>query len=100
LEVRYLILTQVEGITITTGGSTTTITGDRIDTGNLRISGNTISSLSGDINLDADSGTVRINSTSALQLPKGDTASRPTPATGMIRYNTETNYLKDMTATG
>jgi hypothetical protein len=78
------------GITITTGGSQTTITGDKIDTGNLRLSGNTIESLSGDINLDADSGTVRINSSSALQLPKGDTASRPTPATGMIRYNTDT----------
>ena len=82
------------GITITTGSSQTTITGDKIDTGNLRISGNTIQSLSGDINLDADSGTVRINSTSALQLPKGNTASRPTPATGMIRYNTETNLYE------
>ena len=82
------------GITITTGGSNTTITGDTIDTGNLRISGNTISSTSGDINLDADSGTVRINSTSALQLPKGDTANRPTPSTGMIRYNTETNLYE------
>ena len=78
------------GITITTGGSQTTITGEKIDTGNLRLSGNTIESLSGDINLDADSGTVRINSSSALQLPKGNTAARPTPATGMIRYNTET----------
>ena len=78
------------GITITTGGSQTTITGEKIDTGNLRLSGNTIESLSGDINLDADSGTVRINSSSALQLPKGNTASRPTPATGMIRYNTDT----------
>ena len=83
-----------EGITITTGGSTTTITGERIDIGNLRISGNTIASLSGDINLDADSGTVRINSTSALQLPKGSTAARPTPATGMIRYNTDTNLFE------
>ena len=82
------------GVTIQTGGSTTTITGDKIDTGNLRLSGNTIQSLSGDINLDADSGTVRINSTSALQLPKGDTASRPTPATGMIRYNTDTNLYE------
>ena len=78
------------GITITTGSSQTTITGEKIDTGNLRFSGNTISSISGDINLDADSGTVRINSSSALQLPKGNTAARPTPATGMIRYNTET----------
>jgi len=82
------------GITITTGGSVTTITGDTIDTGNLRISGNTISSTSGDINLDADSGTVRINSTSALQLPKGNTASRPTPATGMIRYNTDNELFE------
>jgi len=60
----------------------------------LRISGNTISSTSGDINLDADSGTVRINSTSALQLPKGNTASRPTPATGMIRYNTDNELFE------
>ena len=82
------------GVTIQTGSSTTTITGDKIDTGNLRLSGNTIQSLTGDINLDADSGTVRINSTSALQLPKGDTASRPTPATGMIRYNTDTNLYE------
>ena len=85
-----LNINTTDGITITTGSNTTTITGDRIDTGNLRISGNTISSLSGDINLDADSGTVRINSSSALQLPKGNTAARPTPATGMIRYNTDT----------
>ena len=82
------------GITINTGGNVTTITGDKIETGNLRLSGNTIESLSGDINLDADSGTVRISSSSALQLPKGNTASRPTPATGMIRYNTETNLYE------
>ena len=82
------------GVTITTGSSQTTITGDKIDTGNLRISGNTVSSLSGDIILNANSGTVRINSTSALQLPKGNTASRPTPATGMIRYNTETSLFE------
>ena len=82
------------GVTITTGASQTTITGDKIDTGNLRISGNTISSLSGDIVLNANSGTVRINSTSALQLPKGNTASRPTPVTGMIRYNTDNNIFE------
>ena len=82
------------GITINTAGNITTITGDKIETGNLRLSGNTIESLSGDINLDSDSGTVRITSTSALQLPKGDTASRPTPATGMIRYNTDTNLFE------
>ena len=84
-----------DGISITTGGSTTTITGEFIDTGNLRIADNTVSSVSGDIILDADSGTIRINSTGALNLPKGTTAERPgTPETGMIRYNTDTNLFE------
>ena len=83
-----------QGITVTTGGSSTVITGTKIDTGNLRISGNTIESLSGDIILDSANGTIRLDSTSGLQLPKGDTASRPTPSTGMIRYNTDTNLFE------
>ena len=83
------------GITITTGSSTTNITGEYIDTGNLRLSGNTVSSVSGDIILDADSGTVRINSTGALNLPNGTTAQRPSsPELGMIRYNTDTNLFE------
>jgi hypothetical protein len=83
------------GITITTGSSTTTITGEQIDTGNLRISGNTIESLSGDINIEASSGTVRINSVGALNLPTGNTAARPgTPELGMVRFNTETNLFE------
>jgi len=48
------------GITITTGGSVTTITGDGIDTGNLRISGNTIESLSGEINFDSASDIINL----------------------------------------
>jgi hypothetical protein len=83
------------GISITTGASTTTITGEYIDTGNLRISGNTISSTTGDIILDAASGTVRINATGAFNLPTGTTAERPgTPALGMVRYNTDTNLFE------
>ena len=77
------------GLSITTGGNTTTITGSEVDTGNLRISGNTVSSLSGDINLSSDSGNVKITSTGSLQLPSGSVASRPSPTTGMIRYNTD-----------
>ena len=89
-----LAIDTTDGISITTGGSTTVITGEKFDTGNLRISGNTIESLSGDINLESDSGIVKITSTGSLQLPKGDTASRPTPQTGMIRYNTDTNLFE------
>ena len=51
--VNALNIDLTSGVTFTTGGSNTFISGERIDTGNLRITGNTISSLSGDINFDA-----------------------------------------------
>jgi hypothetical protein len=83
------------GISITTGSSTTTITGEYIDTGNLRISGNTISSVTGDIILDAASDTIRLNASGAFKVPTGTTAERPvTPEAGMIRYNTSTNLFE------
>ena len=41
------------GLTITTNGSTTTVNGDKVETGNIKFSGNTISSTSGDINVDS-----------------------------------------------
>lgn len=88
-------ITTTGGISITTGANTTNITGDFIDTGNLRISGNTISSTSGDIIFEAATGTIRLNSTGAFNLPTGTTAQRPgTPALGMIRYNTDTNLYE------
>jgi|TARA_R110000851_G_scaffold215180_1_gene367909 hypothetical protein len=42
-----------DGATFTTGANSTFINGDRIDTGNLRISGNTVESLSDGITLNA-----------------------------------------------
>ena len=50
------------GLTITDGADTTFINANRIDTGNLRLSGNTISSVSGPINLDALNNTINLNS--------------------------------------
>ena len=41
------------GATFTTNGQSTFINGERIDTGNLRLSGNTLSSTSGPVNIDA-----------------------------------------------
>jgi hypothetical protein len=46
------------GITFTTGGNTTFINGEEIDTGNIKISGNTIESVSGDLIFDANSNVV------------------------------------------
>ena len=48
------------GITITDGTNTTLIRGDKIETGNIRVSGNTIESLSGDVNLTAASNIINL----------------------------------------
>ena len=48
------------GATFTTAGQDTFISGERIDTGNLRLSGNTISSTSGQIRLDSNSGGITL----------------------------------------
>jgi hypothetical protein len=44
-------ITSLNGVTFSDGTNTTYIDGTRIDTGNLRLSGNTLSSLSGDVNI-------------------------------------------------
>ena len=50
-----------DGITFNTNGSTSFVNGERIDIGNFRISGNTFESLSGDVNINADSGEINLN---------------------------------------
>ena len=44
--------------------------------------------------LDPGSENVDINSTGSLTIPRGTTAERPTPAVGMIRYNTDTDVFE------
>ena len=51
-----------QGVTFTSGGNSTFVSGDRIDTGNLRISGNTIESLAGNININPLTQTLNLNS--------------------------------------
>jgi len=48
--VSSLNITLTDGVTFTNGGDTTFINGSRIDTGNIRISGNTIESTAGALN--------------------------------------------------
>jgi len=56
-------VTSVEGVVFTDGVNTTTLTPTDITTGNIRISGNTISSLSGDINVSSASGAINLQNT-------------------------------------
>jgi len=55
-----LTITTPTGITFTDGINSTTITPTNIDTGNIRISGNTVESLTGDINVTAASGSINL----------------------------------------
>ncbi len=55
-----LNLDLTSGATFTTNGQNTFINGERIDTGNLRLTGNTISSTAGAINLDSASGVINL----------------------------------------
>ena len=55
-----------DGVSFVTDGDTTFINGQRIDTGNLRISGNTIESLSGDINFNAASNQINLQNNVAI----------------------------------
>ena len=55
-----LTITTPAGVTFTDGINTTIISADGIDTGNMRISGNTVESLTGDVNVTAASGTINL----------------------------------------
>ena len=49
-----------EGITFTDGTNTTIIDGTRVQAGNVKLSGNTVETINGDLNLDASSGTINL----------------------------------------
>ena len=49
-----------EGITFTDGVNTTIIDGSKVQTGNIKFSGNTVESISGDLNLDAATGVINL----------------------------------------
>ena len=83
--------------TFITGTSTLQLTGDQdiigsLDVDNININGNTISATDANGNVEISPnalGITVINSATALQIAKGNTASRPgTPVAGMIRFNT------------
>lgn len=85
-------------IVLTDGVNTTTLDATKVETGNLRISGNTISSLTGDIILSPSNGNITINSNKSFVVPKGTTVQRPAPATsGSFRYNTTENWFEGYT---
>jgi hypothetical protein len=80
-------------LVFTDGLAVTTINASKVETGNINISGNTITTLNGGLTLSSASGVITINSTKSFVIPTGTTAQRPDPATsGAIRFNTDSGY--------
>jgi hypothetical protein len=66
------------------------------DTGTVEFSGNTLTTATAgdDLTLDPESGSLVISGTTALQIPVGTEAQRPTPAKGMIRFNDDSDQVE------
>ena len=80
-------------LVFTDGSAVTTINASKVETGNINISGNTITTLNGGLTLSSASGVITISSTKSFVIPTGTTAQRPSPATaGAIRFNTDSGY--------
>lgn len=83
----------VSAIVINTAGEITYIDGERVDTGNIRISGNTVTTLAGDLIFGPITGFVDVSSNKSIVLPKGSTIQRINEQSD-IRYNTTTNLFE------
>ena len=75
------------------GDSETFINGSRIDTGNIRISGNTINTINNELVLTPVTGVFNTDNNPGLILSNSDDTTR-TNIQGSIRYNTSTNLFE------
>jgi hypothetical protein len=96
--------TAIGGSTAAAGAFTTlAASGNTTLTGDLAVNGNTtLGNASGDtITLNAATATIpnnlNFNGTGTVRLPNGTTGQRPTPAAGMIRYNTTSGLFEGYT---
>ena len=96
--------TAIGGSTAAAGAFTTLeASGNTTLTGDLAVNGNTtLGNASGDtITLNAATATIpnnlNFNGTGTVRLPNGTTGQRPTPAAGMIRYNTTSGLFEGYT---
>jgi hypothetical protein len=85
--------TGISNISINTGGSVTYIDGERIDTGNLRITGNTIINIAEDLEIAPYTGILTLTSNPVLVISRGTNIER-TDLAANIRYNTQSNLYE------
>jgi hypothetical protein len=85
--------TGVSSIIVNTGGVITYIDGERIDTGNLRITGNTIVNIAEDLEIAPYTEILTLTSNPSLVVSRGTDLER-TDFAANIRYNTETDLYE------
>ncbi len=83
----------IGNITVNNGVETTYIDGERVDTGNIRITGNTITTLDGDLNLSPQTELFNTDNNVALIVSRGTTLQQNNE-TADIRFNTDTNLFE------
>ena len=89
-----LVITEAQvdalnGLTVTTNGNITLIDGELVETGNIRLTGNTILSTLEDINISAASGIINLNS--------GTTVHKNLDITGDLSFGGSLNLLGNQT---
>ena len=77
----------------------TYIDGSRVDIGNIRITGNTVTTIDGQLNINPVTEILNLNANPALVLPNSTDLNRP-EQTSDVRYNTETNLFEGYSNTG
>ena len=83
----------IGSITVRNGLERSFIDGSKVDTGNIRITGNSITTIDGDLNLNPVTGLFNTDNNSGLVLSNGTDIQRNNLA-GDVRYNTDSNLFE------
>ena len=83
----------IGNITVNNGVETTFIDGERVDTGNIRFTGNTVTTLDGDLNLSPETELFNTDNNPNLIISRGTDLQRNNE-TADIRYNTDSNLFE------
>jgi hypothetical protein len=94
-----LTFTGVSSITVGDLTDATYIDGARIEVGNIRFNGNTVTTINGDLILSPVTEILNLSSNPGLVLPNNTTLNRP-EQTADLRYNSETNLFEGYAVTG
>ena len=83
----------IGSIIVNNGVNSTYIDGERVDTGNIRITGNTVTTVDGDLNLSPQTELFNTDNNAALIVSRGTDIQRNNE-TADFRYNTETDLFE------